>query len=118
VAIQGSGEAIRTGLLPPVHGLQPIECQNESWANNIEGFAAVPSALCLATGVPIDYSQVFPEVGSGGGAVSIVTDAEIGISVMQVKWVDHKLADASMRLAIMYGVARGPVTHGVLLKSQ
>jgi hypothetical protein len=118
VAIQGSGDAIRTGQLPPIHGLTPCECQNESWANNIEGFGAVPSALCLATGVPVDYSTVFPEVGNGGGSVSIVSDAEIGISVMVVKFLNHQLADASMRIAIMYGVARGPVTHGVLLKSQ
>lgn len=116
VAVQGSGDAIRTGKLPPIHGLQIIEAQNESWANNIEGIGAVPSALALATGVPTDYTTVFPGVNAGG-AVRIVTDAETGLSMMEVKFIDHQLADAYMRLALMYGAARGPVTHGVLLKS-
>ena len=116
VAVQGSGDAIRTGKLPPIHGLQVIEAQNESWANNIEGIGAVPSALALATAVPTDYTTVFPGVNAGG-QVRIVTDAETGLSMMEVKFINHQLADAYMRLALMYGVARGPVTHGVLLKS-
>jgi hypothetical protein len=116
LALAEAGNALRTGQLPPIHGLLPIECQNESWANNIEGFGGIPSSLCLATALPTDYTTVFPGVNAGG-MVRVVTDAETGLSMMEVKFIDHQLANAYMRLAYMRGAARGPVTHGVLLKS-
>jgi hypothetical protein len=116
IALPESAQAMKTGILPRIHGLQPIEAQNEAWANNIVGFGGIPSALALATALPVDYTTVFPGVNAGG-QVRIVTDAETGLSLMEVKFINHQLADASMRLAYMRGAARGPVTHGVLLKS-
>ena len=115
-ALPESANALKTGQLPPIHGLLPIEAQGEAWAGTIEGFGGIPSALALATALPIDYTTVFPGVNAGG-QVRIVTDAETGLSLMEVKFINHQLADASMRLAYMRGAARGPVTHGVLLKS-
>ena len=115
IALPESAQAMKTGILPRIHGLQPIEAQNEAWANNIVGFGGIPSALALATALPMDYTSVFPGVNAGGQG-RVVTDAETGLSLMEVKFLDHQLADASMRLAYMRGAARGPVTHGVLLK--
>lgn len=115
-ALAESALQMESGELRPVHGLQPIEIQNESWAGTIEGFGAIPSSLCAATALPLDYTTVFPGVNAGG-MVRVVTDAEIGLSLMEVKFINHQLADAYMRLAYMRGAARGPVTHGVLLKS-
>lgn len=116
VALPESQKAMQTGQLPMIHGLLPIEAQNEAWANNIEGFGGVPSALCAATALPLDYSTVFPGVNAGG-QVRVVTDAESGISLMECKFINHQLANAYMRLAYMRGAARGPVTHGQLVTS-
>ena len=116
-ALPEAAQALKTGQLPPIHGLLPIEAQSQAWANNIVGFGAIPSALALATALPVDYTTVFGGNVNAGGSVRVVTDAETGMQMMEVKFIDHKLADARMRLAYMRGAARGPVTHGVLLKS-
>ena len=95
----------------------PIEAQNEAFAGTIEGFAGIPSALCLATSLPLDYTTVFGSSVDAGGSVRMVSDSETGMQMMEVKFINHQLADARMRLAYMRGAARGPVTHGVLLRS-
>jgi hypothetical protein len=83
---------------------------------NVVGFAGSKSSLCVVTRVPNDYSSVFPGA-TGGGVVQLVTDQDIGLTVMLVQYTDHKLGKASQRFALMYGTAAGQGNAGRLLKA-
>jgi hypothetical protein len=82
---------------------------------NLVGFAGSRSALCIVTRTPNDYTTVMP--GSSFGNVQIVTDPDIGISVMQVQYVSHVMASATSRIALMYGVAPGQTLAGQMIKA-
>lgn len=82
---------------------------------NVNGFAGSKSALVLATRVPNDYTTVLP--GASNGNVQTITDADIGISVMLVQYVNHQLGTATRRLALMWGSAPGQSNAGRLIKS-
>jgi hypothetical protein len=82
---------------------------------NLVGFAGSKSALCIATRTPNDYTTVIP--GASFGNVQMVTDPDIGITVMQVQYVNHTLGTATSRIALMYGTAAGQTAAGQLIKS-
>lgn len=83
---------------------------------NVTGFAGSKSALVIATRVPNDYSSVFPGA-TGGGIVQLITNPDIGLTVMLVQYVDHKLGKSTQRIALMYGTAAGQGNAGMLLKA-
>jgi hypothetical protein len=82
---------------------------------NINGFAASKSALCVVTRTPNDYTSVLP--GASFGTVQMVTDPDIGITVMLTQYVNHTLARASSRISLMYGTAAGQGAAGTVLQS-
>jgi len=98
-------EYITSYTLPNIAGFQPYEVISLPAAAALAGFATNRDGLCLATRVPNDYTTALP--GSSNGSVSIVTNAQTGISVQLVQYVNHDLARATMRVALMYGVAVG-----------
>ena len=82
---------------------------------NLVGFAGSKSALCIAARTPNDYTTVLP--GASFGNVQMVTDPDIGITVMQVQYVNHTLGTATSRIALMYGTAAGQTAAGQLIKA-
>jgi phage I-like protein len=82
---------------------------------NLVGFAGSKSALCLATRVPNDYTSILP--GASFGNVQMVTDPDVGITVMQVQYVNHVLGTATSRIALMFGAAAGQTNAGQLIKA-
>jgi hypothetical protein len=82
---------------------------------NLVGFAGSKSALVIATRTPNDYTTVMP--GASFGNVQMVSDPDIGITVMQVQYVNHTLGTATSRIALMYGVAPGQTAAGQLIKA-
>jgi len=82
---------------------------------NLVGFAGSRSALCIATRVPNDYTSILP--GASFGNVQMVTDPDIGITVMQVQYVNHTLGTATNRIAMMWGAAAGQTAAGQLVKA-
>ncbi len=109
-------EVITDYVLPKIAGFQPYEAPNLPTTGNLTGFGFTPSALALATRVPNDYATALPGV-TGGGISKVITNPDTGISVMQTQFVDHRAGSAVQRIAIMYGVARGQVAAGQILKS-
>ena len=110
------GEIITDGALPNVHGYAVVDAPNlPAGSDAIVGFGGSKSALVIATRMPNDYSQALP--GSSYGNVTTVTDPDLGISVMLVEYVDHKLGQATRRISLMYGTAIGQATAGQLLTS-
>jgi hypothetical protein len=102
-----AGDSIATGILPPISKVQPYEAPYfPDNAANLVGAVFRADALCLASRVPNDYSTIFPGV-TGGGVVQTVTNPDTGMSFMVVMFVDHQLGATFMRLAAMYGVAKG-----------
>lgn len=112
-----SGRAIGTSVLPPIARFQPFEAPNLPTTGNLQGFGFRADALAIAARLPNDYSTVFPGV-TGGGVVQIVTNPDTGLSVMLVMFLDHKLGQTRMRVALMYGTAVGQGASGQLLVSQ
>ena len=82
---------------------------------NLVGFAGSKSALVIATRTPNDYTTVLP--GASFGNVQMVTDPDLGITVMQVQYVNHTLGTATSRLALMWGTAPGQTAAGQLIKA-
>lgn len=108
-------ELITNYTLPQVSGFQPIEAVNLPSTGNMTGFALTPDAALIATRLPVDYTQALP--GSSHGSVSTVTNPDTGISVLKTDFVDHTLGTANSRIAWMYGVAKGQVASGQIIKS-
>jgi hypothetical protein len=103
-------------LTIPVESFQVVKAPNLPTNNgNVTGFAGSKSALCIATRVPNDYTSVLP--GASFGNVQMVTDPDIGITVMLVQYVNHQLGTATSRIALMYGTAAGQGGAGELIKA-
>jgi hypothetical protein len=98
-------EIITGGVLPDVDGFFVIKAGNLPTTGNLAGFAFSKSAMCIVTRTDADYTEVFG--GGGTGVVQVVTDAESGLSVLQVQYYDHKLAAATQRISLMYGTGAG-----------
>ncbi len=110
-------DLIQQYVLPQIAGFQPVEAPNLPTTVYLSGFAFTPDALVMATRLPNDYTQVFPGA-TGGGVTSVVTNPDTGISVMLVQFIDHTLGAAKMRVAVMYGVAKGQTNSGQLLTTK
>jgi hypothetical protein len=99
-----------------VEGFKVVNAPNLPTNNaNLNGFAASKSALIIVTRTPSDYTSVMP--GASYGTVQMVTEPDIGITVMLVQFVTHQMATASSRIALMFGTAAGQGNAGTLLKS-
>ena len=110
VAIQTNPDAARsitTGRLPDLHGFGLMESGFAvDNSENLQGVAFAPSAVAFAARVPDDYTKVFPGAAAGS-RVETIQDPVSGLAMMLVQFIDHKLARAYQRVAIMYGVAKG-----------
>jgi hypothetical protein len=103
-------------LVIPVDTFQVVNAPNLPSNNaNLTGFGCSKSALVIATRMPNDYTSAMP--GASYGNVQMITEPDIGMSVMLTQFVDHKLANATFRLSWMYGTAAGQSNAGQLLKS-
>jgi Mu-like prophage I protein len=103
-------------LVIPVESFQVVKAPNlPTNDGNVTGFAGSKSALCIATRVPNDYTAALP--GASFGNVQMVTDPDIGITVMLVQYVNHQLGTATSRIALMYGTAAGQGNAGRLIKA-
>ncbi len=103
-------------LVIPVSDFQVVKAPNlPTNDGNITGFAGSKSALIIATRVPNDYTSALP--GASYGNVQMVTDPDIGISVMLAQYVNHQLGTATSRIALMYGTAAGQSDAGELIKA-
>ena len=112
-------EIITDNLLPKIQRFQPYEVANMPTTANLVGFLGTPDALAVATRVPNDYTTVMGDVPNNG-IVEIVTNPDSGISVMLVKFIDHRGGKAVWRAAVMWGAAKGQAGatgSGLLLSS-
>lgn len=111
-----AGNAITTGQIPNISGFKPIEADYLPSADNLVGIGFRSDALCMATRVPGDYTTVFPDMPATA-KIDYVTDPQTGITVMVVKFSEHQMGTSTMRVAIMYGVAKGQTAAGERLVS-
>lgn len=111
-----AGQAIGTSKLPPIAEFDIFEAGNLPTTGNLTGFGFRADAVCMAARIPGDYVTALPGVPATG-LVSVVTQPETGLSMQVVKYVDHQMGSATMRVALMYGVAKGRVAAGQILRS-
>jgi len=103
-------------LVIPVDTFQVVNAPNLPTNNgNVTGFGCSKSALIIATRLPNDYTSANP--GANYGSVQVMTEPDIGISVMLTQYVNHQLAAATSRVSLMYGTAAGQGNAGQLLKA-
>jgi hypothetical protein len=103
-------------LVIPVDTFQVVNAPNLPTNNgNVTGFGCSKSALVIATRLPNDYTTANP--GANYGSVQVMTEPDIGISVMLTQYVNHQLAAATSRVSLMYGTAAGQTNAGQLLKA-
>jgi hypothetical protein len=103
-------------LVIPVDTFQVVNAPNLPTNNgNVTGFGCSKSALIIATRLPNDYTSANP--GANYGTVQVMTEPDIGISVMLTQYVNHQLASATSRISLMYGTAAGQGNAGQLLKA-
>lgn len=81
---------------------------------NRVGFAGDSASMVFVARVPQDYTSIMKEIPATA-AVEIVTDPDSGLSIMFVKYVNHQLALASARCALMYGAAQGDPRRGIVV---
>ena len=111
LATQQRADLITEYKLPPIAGFQPWEAVNLPTTGDLAGFFGTARALALATRVPNDYTQVLAGVPSVG-LVQNITNPETGITVQLVRFVNHSLARATARAALMWGAAVGDPACG------
>lgn len=103
-------------LVIPVDTFNVVNAPNLPTNNgNVTGFGCSKSALVIATRLPNDYTTANP--GANYGSVQVMTEPDIGISVMLTQYVNHQLAAATSRISLMYGTAAGQGAAGQLLKA-
>jgi hypothetical protein len=98
----GGTEAIRAGQVPIVHGLTPYPFNGTIPSNGeaLEGFAAHPSALCMAAR-QIATPQNFT------GQIENIDEPQTGLPIQLRTWYDHNLGITKLSIGSLYGVAKG-----------
>ena len=107
---------IEQGVLPDVEGFRTIKAVNLNPGGNVVGFGGSKSSAVIAARLDADYTSILP--GASYGNVTTVTDPDIGLSVLQVQYVNHQKATATQRISLIYGVAKGQIKAGQVITSQ
>ena len=109
-------EIITEGVLPRISGIKPVEYADfPANGASLTAVVGAPECVVIATRLPYDY--VDAQIGSNYGAVSQVTDAETGLSVMLTQYVNHDASVSRYRVAAMLGSAVGDSTRAQLITS-
>jgi hypothetical protein len=108
--------AIASGIIPDVHGFMVVDAPNLPATGNLKGLALRADAVALAVRPASDYSTAIAGLPSSG-LVQTITNADTGLSVSMVAFVDHQLGATSMRLAWMRGQSVGNLKAGQLVRS-
>ena len=111
------------GLLPRMARFQPVLAPNlaGSGANanataNLAGYFGHKASLAIASRLVNDYTTALP--GSNVGAITTITNPDIGISMNLIQFVNHQAGYAEWLLAAILGAAVGDKRGGLVLTSQ
>lgn len=111
-----NGDAIRTGRLPMVSGMQIMEYPGLATTGNMVGFAAHMDSTVMASRPPADPRDVLPSAAVQGN-IGYITEPRTGLTVMVNEWVDMTTLTANVRMVWMYGTAKGNGNNGQILKT-
>ncbi len=103
IMLMAGAEAAKSGILPEVHGMLPMEYVNlPDNGEDLVGFAGINSGLAIATRIPDD-----PGEGQGNVRISTVSDPDTGLALQVREWYEATLASYRRAYTLMYGVAAG-----------
>lgn len=103
VMLGAGAQAVSTGRLPQIHGFDVSEFVDlPGNSENLVGFAGARTALAIATRIPDDPGQ-----GESNCRISVVSDAQTGLSLQVREWYNPDLAQFRRSYTLMYGVAVG-----------
>lgn len=111
-----NAEAIRTGLVPQVSGMEISEYPAIPSTGTMVGFAGTKDSVVICARVPRDPRELLPNAPFPG-VLGVVTHARTGLSVMVNEWIDPATLKANVRVIFMYGVAVGNTNNGQILKT-
>lgn len=109
-------DLITGSRLLPVHDFYVLRCPTLPSTGNLTGFGFSKSAIVVAGRVPNDYRAALPGV-TGGGVSQVITNPQTGLSVMLTQFINDILGAAYVRMAYMFGAAKGQVKAGQRLVS-
>ena len=113
LATRGQPEPGERTSLSAVADFRVVNTPTLPSTGNMVGFAFSRSALVIGSRLAGDYMKGMPQASYGNRY--IVTDPQLGLAVQVVDYVDHKMATATRRLSLMYGVAVGNSDAGQIL---
>lgn len=111
-----NANAIATGILPGVAGIDLMEYPDLPNTGNMVGFFGSPDSVVVAMRAPANPEEALPGA-SFPGVLDYVTDPDSGLTVMVNQWIDPATLKANTRLVWMYGVAKGNANNGQILKT-
>ena len=121
LAVFQKPEIITESELPPIARFTPYEAPNLPATavagvgnGTLAAFFAHKTALLMQSRIPNDWSTVLGP-NSGYGQVSVVTNADTGLSVLLVRFSNPQSAHAEYRMALIYGTAVGNSKGGQIV---
>ena len=112
---QRNPEIITEGELPKMSKFVPIEAPDFPATSNRVGMALQKNGVVAVSRLPADYTQALP--GASYGNVTQITDADTGLSVMLVEYVNHTGGYAEMRMETLIGASVGDKRGGLVITS-
>ncbi len=113
---QQDPEIITEGELPKMSKFVPIEAPDLPTTGNLVGMALQRNGAVAISRIPADYTKAIP--GSSYGVSTMTTDAQTGMSLMLVQYVNHTGGYAESRMESMIGAAVGDNRGGLCITSQ
>lgn len=113
---QQNPEIVRQGVLPRLNDFEMIKAGNFPTSNNRVGFAGQKNSLIALTRLPSDYTTALP--GASNGTVTQVTDAETGLTMLLIQYVNHQKGYAEWLICVLLGADVGDKRGGLVITSQ
>lgn len=113
-----SGAPIQEGVLTRVAGFDVFEYPGLPTTGNMVGFFGVKDSAVMALRLPKDADSI---AGLGKipfpGNTGVVREPRTGMSLMVDEWINPADRKVNVRMAWMYGLAKGNGNNGQILKT-
>lgn len=112
----GTGVNDAEGIITNLRGFDHItEYDGLQDTDNLIGWVGQRQAIALATGVPDDPAEYFPELKNNGGVIKTVKDPVTGLAIMMRFYYDWNLGHVNMAMTWLYGAKVWRPEFGVRL---
>ena len=112
---QQSPEIVTEGRLPRLKGFNIVKAANFPSSGNRVGMALQKNAMLIKSRLPSNYQDLLP--GSGNGSITQISDAQTGLSIMLIQYVNNTRGFAEWLPCVIIGAAKGDTRGGMVITS-